>query len=31
MRKLRVLVAMHDVLVPPPNADELPASETWEY
>ncbi|MEO6596309.1 MAG: ATP-grasp domain-containing protein [Planctomycetota bacterium] len=31
MRKLRVLVAMHDVLVPPDNADKLPASETWTY
>ena len=31
MRKLRVLTAVHDVLVPPPNADELPASETWDY
>jgi D-alanine-D-alanine ligase len=31
MRKLRVLVAMHDVLVPPPDADKLPSSETWTY
>jgi D-alanine-D-alanine ligase len=31
MRKLRILVAMHDVLVPPPNADKLPQSETWTY
>ncbi len=31
MRKLRVLVLMHDVLVPPPDADQLPASETWSY
>lgn len=31
MRKLRVLVAMHDVLVPPPDAEQLPASETWHY
>ena len=31
MRKLRVLVAMHDVLVPPENAAELPAEETWTY
>jgi D-alanine-D-alanine ligase len=31
MRKLRVMVLMHDVLVPPPDASELPASETWSY
>ncbi|MBX3464392.1 MAG: ATP-grasp domain-containing protein [Planctomycetes bacterium] len=31
MRKLRVLVAMHDVLVPPENAAELPPEETWTY
>ncbi len=31
MRKLRVLVAMHDVLVPPADADKLPASATWDY
>jgi D-alanine-D-alanine ligase len=31
MRKLRVLVAMHDVLVPPPDADRLPPAETWDY
>lgn len=31
MRKLRVLVAMHDVLVPPDNAAELPPEETWTY
>lgn len=31
MRKLRVLVLMHDVLVPPPDAEKLPASETWTY
>jgi D-alanine-D-alanine ligase len=31
MRKLRILVAMHDVLVPPADADSLPASETWDY
>lgn len=31
MRKLRVLVAMHEVLVPPPDAEKLPAAETWEY
>jgi D-alanine-D-alanine ligase len=31
MRKLRVLVAMHDVLVPPPDAHKRPASETWTY
>ena len=31
MRKLRVLVLMHDVLVPPPDADKLPAAETWSY
>jgi D-alanine-D-alanine ligase len=31
MRKLRVLVAMHEVLVPPANADKLPPSATWDY
>ncbi|MCC7396498.1 MAG: ATP-grasp domain-containing protein [Planctomycetes bacterium] len=31
MRKLRVLVAMHDVMVPPPDAAELPPKETWTY
>jgi D-alanine-D-alanine ligase len=31
MRKLRVLVAMHDVLVPPPGAESLPPTETWDY
>jgi D-alanine-D-alanine ligase len=31
MRRLRVLVAMHDVLVPPDNAAELPPEETWTY
>ncbi|MCU0865633.1 MAG: ATP-grasp domain-containing protein [Planctomycetes bacterium] len=31
MKKLRVLVAMHDVLVPPPDAESLPAKETWDY
>lgn len=31
MRKLRVLVLMHDVLVPPPDAATLPAAETWTY
>jgi D-alanine-D-alanine ligase len=31
MRKLRVLVAMHEELVPPPDADKLPASATWDY
>src|SRR5688572_17943332 len=31
MRKLRVLVAMHDVLVPPADAEKLPASATWDY
>lgn len=31
MRKLRVLVLMHDVLVPPPDAETLPAAETWTY
>jgi D-alanine-D-alanine ligase len=31
MKKLRVLVLMHDEVVPPPNAAELPASATWEY
>ncbi len=31
MRKLRILVLMHDVLVPPPGADRLPADETWTY
>jgi D-alanine-D-alanine ligase len=31
MRKLRVLVAMHEELVPPPNAEKLPASATWDY
>jgi D-alanine-D-alanine ligase len=30
-RKLRVLVLMHEEVVPPPDADELPASETWDY
>lgn len=31
MRKLRVLVAMHDVLVPPADAEKLPPEETWTY
>ena len=31
MRKLRVLVAMHEELVPPPDAEKLPASATWDY
>jgi D-alanine-D-alanine ligase len=31
VRKLRVLVAMHDAVVPPPDADKLPATETWDY
>ncbi len=31
MRKLRVLVAMHDVLVPPDDAHKLSAEETWTY
>ncbi|MBM4062780.1 MAG: ATP-grasp domain-containing protein [Planctomycetes bacterium] len=31
MKKLRVLVLMHDVLVPPPDAEQLPAKETWHY
>lgn len=31
MRKLRVLVLMHEELVPPPDADELPPAETWNY
>jgi len=31
MRKLRVLVLMHDVMVPPPDADKLSAEETWTY
>ena len=31
MRKLRVLVAMHDALVPPPDADTLPLESTWDY
>jgi D-alanine-D-alanine ligase len=31
MRKLRVLVLMHDVLVPPENAEQLPAEATWTY
>ena len=26
-----MLVAMHEVLVPPPDAHKLPASETWTY
>lgn len=31
MRKLRVLVAMHEEVVPPPDAGKLPASATWDY
>ncbi len=31
MKKLRVLVAMHEEVVPPPDAAKLPAKETWEY
>ena len=31
MRKLRVLVAMHAEVVPPSDAESLPASETWDY
>ncbi|MBL8727891.1 MAG: ATP-grasp domain-containing protein [Planctomycetes bacterium] len=31
MRKLRVLVAMHDVLVPPDDAEKLKPEETWTY
>lgn len=31
MRKLRVLVLVHDVLVPPPNAEELDPDDTWAY
>ncbi len=30
-KKLRVLVMVHEVLVPPPGAEHLPAKETWEY
>jgi D-alanine-D-alanine ligase len=31
MRKLRVLVLMHDAVVPPPDAASRPPSETWDY
>ncbi len=31
MRKLRVLVLVHEVLVPPPDAAELDWEETWVY
>ena len=31
MRRLRILVLMHDAVVPPPDAEQLPASETWDY
>ena len=31
MKKLRVLMLVHDVLVPPPNAAELEPEETWDY
>ncbi|MCA8949412.1 MAG: ATP-grasp domain-containing protein [Planctomycetes bacterium] len=31
MKKLRVLVLVHDVLVPPPNAEELDPEDTWAY
>ena len=30
-RKLRVLLLVHDVLVPPPDAEELDWEETWAY
>jgi D-alanine-D-alanine ligase len=31
MRRLRVLVLMHEELLPPPGAEKLPAKETWTY
>lgn len=31
MRTLRVLVLVHDVLVPPPGAEQLDWEETWTY
>ncbi len=31
MKKLRILLLVHDVLVPPPDAEQLSAKETWEY
>lgn len=31
MKKLRVLVLVHDVLVPPPDAASLGPAETWDY
>ncbi len=31
MKKLRVLVLVHDVMVPPPGAEELDPEKTWEY
>jgi D-alanine-D-alanine ligase len=31
MRKLRVLVLMHDEVVPPPDAESRPAAEQWDY
>ncbi|MBL8753541.1 MAG: ATP-grasp domain-containing protein [Planctomycetes bacterium] len=31
MKKLRVLVAMHEEVVPPPDAAKLSAKETWDY
>lgn len=31
MKKLRVLVLVHDVLVPPPGAEEFDPEDTWAY
>lgn len=31
MRKLRILVLVHDVLVPPDNADDLEHEDNWAY
>jgi D-alanine-D-alanine ligase len=31
MKKLRVLMLVHDVLVPPPGAEKFDPDDTWEY
>ena len=31
MKKLRILLLVHDVLVPPPDAEQLSPRETWDY